>query len=152
MIRLRTLSKAHGLAGMRIGYAIAEPDVLAMMMKVRIHYAVSSFTQAAAEVVLDHPDEVRQHIEAVKARREQLALHFTALGADVLPSATNFVGIRLPSAELAAAVHQELLAEGVLVARLAHPELANVIRITAVEDALAPGRLAALEKALQQHG
>ena len=123
-----------------------------MMMKVRIHYAVSSFTQAAAEVVLDHPDEVRQHIEAVKARREQLALHFTALGADVLPSATNFVGIRLPSAELAAAVHQELLAEGVLVARLAHPELANVIRITAVEDALAPGRLAALEKALQQHG
>ena len=86
------------------------------------------------------------------ARREQLALHFTALGADVLPSATNFVGIRLPSAELAAAVHQELLAEGVLVARLAHPELANVIRITAVEDALAPGRLAALEKALQQHG
>ena len=137
---------------MRIGYAIAEPDVLAMMMKVRIHYAVSSFTQAAAEVVLDHPDEVRQHIEAVKARREQLALHFTALGADVLPSATNFVGIRLPSAELAAAVHQELLAEGVLVARLAHPELANVIRITAVEDALAPGRLATLEKAIQQHG
>ena len=152
VIRLRTLSKAHGLAGMRIGYAIAEPDVLAMMMKVRIHYAVSSFTQAAAEVVLDHPDEVRQHIEAVKARREQLALHFTALGADVLPSATNFVGIRLPSAELAAAVHQELLAEGVLVARLAHPELANVIRITAVEDALAPGRLATLEKAIQQHG
>ena len=152
VIRLRTLSKAHGLAGMRIGYAIAEPDVLAMMMKVRIHYAVSSFTQAAAEVVLDHPDEVRQHIEAVKARREQLALHFISLGADVLPSATNFVGIRLPSAELAAAVHQELLAEGVLVARLAHPELANVIRITAVEDALAPGRLATLEKAIQQHG
>ncbi len=152
MIRLRTLSKAHGLAGMRIGYAIAEPDVLAMMMKVRIHYAVSSFTQAAAEVVLDHPDEVRQHIEAVKARREQLALHFISLGADVLPSATNFVGIRLPSAELAAAVHQELLAEGVLVARLAHPELANVIRITAVEAALEPGRLAALEKAIQQHG
>ena len=138
VIRLRTLSKAHGLAGMRIGYAIA--------------YAVSSFTQAAAEVVLDHPEEVQQHIEAVKARREQLALHFIGLGADVLPSATNFIGIRLSSAELAAAVHQELLAEGVLVARLAHPELANVIRITAVEAALEPGRLAALEKAIQQHG
>ena len=152
VIRLRTLSKAHGLAGMRIGYAIAEPDVLAMMMKVRIHYAVSSFTQAAAEVVLDHPEEVQQHIADVKARREQLALHFTALGADVLPSATNFVGIRLSSAELAAAVHQELLDDGVLVARLAHPQLANVIRITAVEEALQPGRLAALEKALRQHG
>lgn len=148
VIRLRTLSKAHGLAGLRVGYAIAHPDVLAMMMKVRIHYAVSSFTQAAAEVVLDHPDEVQQHIEAVKSRRKQLAAHFIALGADVLPSATNFIGIRLPSAELAAKVHQQLLAEGVLVARLAHPALANVIRITAVEAALEPGRLAALEKAV----
>ncbi|GEN29104.1 histidinol-phosphate aminotransferase [Halovibrio variabilis] len=149
VIRLRTFSKAHGLAGLRIGYAIADSDVLAIMMKVRIHYAVSTFTQAAAEVVLDHPEEVHQHVADVKARREQLAEHFRALGADVLPSATNFVGIRLPSAELAAEVHQQLLAEGVLVARLAHPELANVIRITAVQAALAPGRLAALENAIR---
>ncbi|MBE0399875.1 aminotransferase class I/II-fold pyridoxal phosphate-dependent enzyme [Halomonas sp. FME1] len=148
VIRLRTLSKAHGLAGMRIGYAIADPDVLAMMMKVRIHYAVSSLTLVAAEVVLDHPDEVDHHVADVKARREQLAAHFRALGADVLPSATNFVGIRLPSAELAAKVHQQLLAEGVLVARLAHPALANIIRITAVQAALKPGRLAALEAAI----
>lgn len=149
VIRLRTLSKAHGLAGLRIGYAIADPDVLAMMMKVRIHYAVSTFTQAAAEVVLDHPGEVNQHVADVKARREELAEHFRALGADVLPSATNFIGIRLPSAELAAEVHQQLLAEGVLVARLAHPELANVIRITAVQVALEPGKLAALENAIK---
>jgi len=151
VIRLRTLSKAHGLAGLRIGYAIADPNVLAMMMKVRIHYAVSTFTQAAAEVVLDHPDEVNQHVAAVKARREQLAEHFRALGADVLPSATNFIGIRLPSAAIAAEVHQQLLAEGVLVARLAHPELANVIRITAVQAALEPGRLAILEQAIQRN-
>ncbi|MGO1888262.1 MAG: pyridoxal phosphate-dependent aminotransferase, partial [Halomonas sp.] len=149
VIRLRTLSKAHGLAGLRIGYAIADPEVLAMMMKVRIHYAVSSLTLAAAEVVLDHPDEVNQHVADVKARREQLAAHFRALGADVLPSATNFIGIRLPSADLTAEVHQQLLAEGVLVARLAHPELANVIRITAVQAALEPGRLAALEDAIR---
>ena len=151
VIRLRTLSKAHGLAGLRIGYAIADPDVLAMMMKVRIHYAVSSLTLAAAEVVLDHPEEVDQHVTDVKARREQLAAHFHALDADVLPSATNFIGIRLPSADLAAEVHQQLLAEGVLVARLAHPELANVIRITAVQAALEPGRLAALEQAIKEH-
>ncbi|MGP9680253.1 pyridoxal phosphate-dependent aminotransferase [Halomonas sp. AOP27-A1-41] len=151
VIRLRTLSKAHGLAGLRIGYAIAEPDVLAMMMKVRIHYAVSALTLAAAEVVLDHPEEVRQHVADVKARREQLAEHFRSLGADVLPSATNFIGIRLPSEELATHVHQQLLSEGVLVARLAHPALANVIRITAVADALVPGRLATLEQAIKGH-
>ncbi|MBZ5487157.1 aminotransferase class I/II-fold pyridoxal phosphate-dependent enzyme [Halomonas aquamarina] len=151
VIRLRTLSKAHGLAGLRIGYAIAEPPVLAMMMKVRIHYAVSAIALAAAEVVLDNLEEVHQHVADVKARREQLAEHFRALGADVLPSATNFIGIRLPSVELAASVHQALLAEGVLVARLAHPELANVIRITAVADALVPGRLAVLERAVTEH-
>ncbi|EHJ93631.1 pyridoxal phosphate-dependent aminotransferase [Vreelandella boliviensis] len=149
VIRLRTFSKAHGLAGLRIGYAIADPDVLAMMMKVRIHYAVSSLTLAAAEVVLDHPDEVNQHVADVKARREQLAAHFRALGADVLPSATNFIGIRLPSADLAAEVHQQLLDKGVLVARLAHPELANVIRITAVQAALEPGRLSVLENTVR---
>lgn len=151
VIRLRTFSKAHGLAGLRIGYAIADPEVLAMMMKVRIHYAVSTLTLAAAEVVLDHREEVNQHVADVKVRREQLAEHFRALGADVLPSATNFVGIRLPSAELAERVHRELLEAGRLIARPAHPSIGHVLRITAVADALVPGRLAILEQAIKEH-
>ncbi|MDN3526181.1 aminotransferase class I/II-fold pyridoxal phosphate-dependent enzyme [Halomonas sabkhae] len=149
VIRCRTLSKAHGMAGMRIGYAIAEADTLAMLMKVRIHYAVSTLTLAAAEVVLDHPAETRQHIADVIARREALADHFRALGAEVLPSATNFIGIRLPSAELAGQVHAALLDEGKLIARPAHPDLGHVLRISAVADALTPGRLTTLERALQ---
>ncbi|NOG31424.1 aminotransferase class I/II-fold pyridoxal phosphate-dependent enzyme [Halomonas sp. TBZ9] len=148
VVRVRTLSKAHGLAGLRVGYAIAEPDTLAVMMKVRIHYAVSTLTQAAAEVVLDHPDEVLDHVNAVRQRRDQLAAHLAELGADVLPSATNFVGLRLPSAELAARIHQQLLEEGKLIARPADPALGHVLRITAVEDALVPGRLKTLEQAL----
>jgi histidinol-phosphate aminotransferase len=148
VVRVRTLSKAHGLAGLRVGYAIAEPETLAVMMKVRIHYAVSTLTQAAAEVVLDHPDEVLDHVNAVRQRRDQLAAHLAELGADVLPSATNFVGLRLPSAELAARIHQQLLEEGKLIARPADPALGHVLRITAVEDALVPGRLKTLEQAL----
>lgn len=148
VVRVRTLSKAHGLAGLRVGYAIAEPETLAIMMKVRIHYAVSTLTQAAAEVVLDHPDEVLDHVNAVRQRRDQLAAHLAGLGADVLPSATNFVGLRLPSAELAARIHQQLLEEGKLIARPADPALGHVLRITAVEDALVPGRLKTLEQAL----
>ncbi|MDI5936432.1 pyridoxal phosphate-dependent aminotransferase [Halomonas kalidii] len=149
VIRLRTLSKAHGLAGLRIGYAIAEPGTLAMMMKVRIHYAVSTLTLAAAEVVLDHPDETREHIAAVLKRRERLAEHFWGLGAEVLPSATNFIGIRLSSAELAERVNRELLEAGRLIARPSHPGLGHLLRITAVEDALVPGRLKILEDALR---
>lgn len=148
VIRLRTLSKAHGMAGLRIGYALAEPDTLAMMMKVRIHYAVSTLTQAAAETVLDHNDEVREHVSAVKARRERLAGHFRNLGAEVLPSATNFIALRLPDAELAGRLHGELLEAGRLIARPAHPDLGHILRITAVADALEPGRFAILERSL----
>ncbi|TVM04560.1 MAG: aminotransferase class I/II-fold pyridoxal phosphate-dependent enzyme [Halomonas sp.] len=149
VVRVRTLSKAHGLAGLRVGYAIAEPGTLAIMMKVRIHYAVSTLTQAAAEVVLDHPDEVAEHVYAVRQRRDRLAAHLAGLGADVLPSATNFVGLRLPSAERAAHIHQQLLEEGKLIARPTDPALGHVLRITAVEDALVPGRLDTLEQALR---
>lgn len=148
VVRLRTLSKAHGLAGLRVGYAVAEPDVVEVMMKVRIHYAVSTLTQAMAETVLDAPEETRAHIDAVKARRARLADHLERLGAEVLPSATNFVALRLPDADTAGRVHQTLLGEGKLIARPGHPDIANVLRITAVEDALAPGRIEALEAAL----
>ncbi|MGM0691925.1 MAG: aminotransferase class I/II-fold pyridoxal phosphate-dependent enzyme [Pseudomonadota bacterium] len=149
VIRLRTLSKAHGLAGLRVGYAIATPETLAMMMKVRIHYAVSTLSQAAAETVLDAREEVTAHVAAVRERRERLAARLRALGADVLPSATNFVGLRLASAELAGRVHQALLDEGKLIARPADPALGHVLRITAVEDALVPGQLKILEDALR---
>lgn len=149
VVRLRTLSKAHGLAGLRVGYAIAEAETPAMLMKVRIHYAVSTLSQAAAEVVLDHPEEVRAHIQAVKARRERLAGHFRELGAEVLPSATNFIGIRLADAQLAERVNRQLLEAGRLIARPGHPALGHILRITAVEDALAPGRLEILERALR---
>lgn len=148
VIRCRTLSKAHGLAGLRVGYAVAEPEVLAMLMKVRIHYAVSTLSQAAAEVVLDHPDETNAHIAAVQRRRAALAEHLRSLGADVLPSATNFVALRLPSAELAERVHAEMLNAGRLIARSAHPDLGHLLRITALEQALTPDMLAPLECAL----
>lgn len=149
VIRLRTLSKAHGMAGLRIGYALAEPDTLAMMMKVRIHYAVSTLTQAAAETVLDHNDEVREHVRHVKERRERLAGHFRALGAEVLPSATNFIALRLSDADLAEQMHRQLLEAGRLIARPAHPDLGHVLRITAVADALEPGRFDILERNLK---
>lgn len=150
VIRLRTLSKAHGMAGLRIGYAIAAPDVLAIMSKVRIHYAVSALSQAAAEVVLDHHDEVLAHITAVKARRQRLAEHFSTLGAEVLPSATNFIALRLPSSGLAERVNRELLEAGRLIARPAHPALGHILRVTAVEDAFVAGRLAILEEAVRR--
>ncbi len=148
VIRLRTFSKACGMAGLRVGYAIAPPAVIETLYKVRIHYAVSSLALAAAETVLDHKAEVDQHVRAVIACRERLAEHLIARGGDVMPSATNFVAVRLANAEDAAEVQRALLAEGTVVHRPAHPAMSHVLRITAVADALAPGRLRALEQAL----
>ncbi|WP_027966762.1 pyridoxal phosphate-dependent aminotransferase [Halomonas halocynthiae] len=148
VIRCRTLSKAHGLAGLRVGYAIASPEVLAALMKVRIHYAVSTLSQAAAEIVLDHPDETRAHILAVQQRRDTLASQLADLGADVLPSATNFVALRLPSAELADQVHRDMLNAGRLIAKAAHPELGRLLRISALDAALTPNMLDPLTRAL----
>ncbi|RUR34867.1 aminotransferase class I/II-fold pyridoxal phosphate-dependent enzyme [Vreelandella nanhaiensis] len=148
VVRVRTLSKAHGLAGLRVGFTIAEPEALVVMMKVRIHYTVSTLTQAAAEVVLDHPNEVQAHIKAVRQRREKLTAHLSKLGADILPSATNFVCLRLPSPELAAQIHHNLLEEGKLISRPADPALGHILRITTLADALVPGRLATLERSL----
>ncbi|WP_251975997.1 aminotransferase class I/II-fold pyridoxal phosphate-dependent enzyme [Salinicola avicenniae] len=152
IIRLRTFSKAHGLAGLRVGYAIATPETLAMLMKVRIHYAVSSLALAAADTVLAHPDETRGHVAAVIARREALADWLREQGAAVLPSTTNFVCLRLPRAAQAAAIHQALLDEGTLIHRPAHPALGHVLRISALEDALQPGRLATLAQGLAREG
>ncbi|MGM8930299.1 aminotransferase class I/II-fold pyridoxal phosphate-dependent enzyme [Salinicola halophyticus] len=149
VIRLRTFSKAHGLAGLRVGYAIATPETHAMLMKVRIHYAVSSLALAAAETVLAHPDETREHVAAVVDRREALSQWLRNHGADVLPSTTNFVTLRLKDAEQAAAIHRNLLAEGTLIHRPAHPALGHVLRISALDDALVPGRLETLAAALR---
>ena len=146
VVRLRTFSKAHGLAGLRIGYAIAAPEMLEVMYKVRIHYAVSSVAQAAAAVVLTHIDEVERHVRSVIERREQLAAQLQTWGAEVLPSATNFVAIRMPGAESALEAQQALLADGVIIHRPPHPALGDILRISATEAALAKGRLAALKR------
>ncbi|WP_110597804.1 aminotransferase class I/II-fold pyridoxal phosphate-dependent enzyme [Salinicola lusitanus] len=152
VIRLRTFSKAHGLAGLRVGYAIATPETHAMLLKVRIHYAVSSLALAAAETVLAHPDETREHVTAVVNRREALSAWLRECGGDVLPSTTNFVALRLSDAERASAIHRQLLGEGTVIHRPAHPALGHLLRISALDDALVPGRLETLASTLRNEG
>lgn len=149
VIRLRTFSKAYGLAGLRIGYAIATPDEIELLLKVRIHYAVSSLALEAARIVLEHDNEMAEHVQAVIARRERLAQRLGDAGGQVYPSATNFIAVPLASAEQAAQVQKALLDDGVIVHRPAHPALGDILRISAVEAALAPSRLTALEHALR---
>ncbi|TVQ72264.1 MAG: aminotransferase class I/II-fold pyridoxal phosphate-dependent enzyme [Oceanospirillales bacterium] len=136
VLRVRSFSKAHGLAGLRVGYAIGSAELLAMLMKVRIHYVLSSVSLAAVTLLLDHPDEITEHIQQVKDRRKALTQLLCSRGLKVLPSHTNFVAVVMDSADKAAEVQTRLLAQGILVTRPAHPAVNHLLRITALDDAL----------------
>ena len=136
VLRVRTFSKAHGLAGLRVGYAIGSTELLSQLMKVRIHYAISSVSLAATSLLLDHPEEVTAHIETVKQHRHELTQLLESKGLKVLPSYTNFVAVDMSDGATALNLQTQLLDQGVLVTRPAHPEMNHLLRITALKDAL----------------
>lgn len=98
VIVVRTMSKAFRLAGLRLGYGIAHPDLLAAMRAVRMPYAQSSFTQAAALVVLKRRDEVLDKVDVVISERDRVAKEL-ASAAEVFASGANFLLFRPPDGE-----------------------------------------------------
>lgn len=143
-VRLRTLSKAYGLAGLRVGYAIAAPDVVAKADQIRPQFALSSLAQAAAAALFDAPDYSRQLVDATLALRATLSAELAARGLAVLPSHTNFVSIVHPDAATAERIQRALLDEGVAVHRPPHPAVRQLLRVTAHPQALAAAVLDAL--------
>jgi histidinol-phosphate aminotransferase len=94
LVVLRTFSKIHGLAGLRIGYGMAQPQVAAMLRQLRDPFAVSSLAQVAAQAALDD----RTHVAAVRVLNEQVRAELCAAldreGLHYIPSLTNFVMIQ----------------------------------------------------------
>ncbi|GAA1546529.1 pyridoxal phosphate-dependent aminotransferase [Nocardioides humi] len=93
---LRTFSKAHGLAGLRVGYLVAPADVIATLAGVRAPFSVNRLAQAAALAALrdrTHHDAVRVHTIDMRHRVTEL---FALRGYDVVPSHANFVLVRVP--------------------------------------------------------
>ncbi|WP_174874389.1 aminotransferase class I/II-fold pyridoxal phosphate-dependent enzyme [Vogesella oryzae] len=142
--RLRTLSKAHGLAGLRVGYAIAPEEWIAKADQIRTQFAVSSVAQAAATAALNDPDCSARLIADTLQLRDQLASALLQRGLQILPSHTNFVAIVYPDAATALAKQKTLLSQGVAVHRPPHPSMQHVLRVTAHPDALQATVLAAL--------
>ncbi len=95
VVVLRTFSKAYGLAGIRVGYAIGHPSVIAAMRKVFVPFSVSVVAQAAALACLDARAELLARTEAVVAERERMAAALTSAGYAVAPSAANFLWLPL---------------------------------------------------------
>ena len=113
LVLTRTMSKAFGAAGLRLGYLAAGPAVVDAVQLVRLPYHLSAVTQATALAALEHTDTLLQYVEQLKQERDRLVSELTALGCEVTESDANFVQFgRFPDAH---AAWERLLDAGVLV-------------------------------------
>ena len=130
VVRLRTFSKAQGLAGLRIGYAMADPAVIAALGKIRNHFGVNRIAQAAAMAALDDPAFTAGVVAEVARGRAEYAALARDCGLAALPSATNFVTVDVGSPERARAILLALEASGVFIRMPGVAPLSRCIRIT----------------------
>jgi histidinol-phosphate aminotransferase len=131
LVRLRTFSKAYGMAGARIGYALTTERNVRTFQKIRLHYGVNRNAQIGALASLDD-DEFRKYVVAQTARaREDYYALAQSLGRGYIESHTNFVCIEMGSARQATRVMDELLARGVWIRKPGAPPLDSCVRVSA---------------------
>ncbi len=128
-ISLRTFSKAWGLAGLRLGYALTSPELAENLQKVVSAFNVNILTQTVAEVALEHPGYVRERAAQTVSERERV---LSALEGHpvyrALPSQANFFLLQTPDAD---AAYQHLLSRGLLVRRQDKlPMLSGCLRVS----------------------
>jgi histidinol-phosphate aminotransferase len=127
VVVLRTFSKAYGLAGFRIGYAIAHPPVIAAIRKCALPFGVSQVAQAAAIASLEAEDELLERVDALVAERTRVVDGLRAAGWDIPETGANFVW--LPLGDDAVAFAEAVQAEGVSV----RPFPGDGVRVTIAE-------------------
>jgi histidinol-phosphate aminotransferase len=134
LILIRTASKAYALAGLRVGFAIAQPETIARLAPYRPPGSVSTVSVTLVTEALLEPTAMRANVARVDAERERLASALTDAGWSVGPSVTNFLLVRFDSPAGASSAANELLRRG-LVPRTfptGHP-LADSLRLTVRE-------------------
>ncbi|WP_314216119.1 histidinol-phosphate transaminase [Pseudarthrobacter equi] len=111
---LRTFSKAYGLAGLRVGYAVAAPDIAEGLRRTALPFSVSALAQKAAIASLDAGEEMAERVFAVKQERARMAAELMVQGWTLQPSQGNFLWIRA-DAELLATLVDAFNAAGIMV-------------------------------------
>ena len=91
VVTLRTFSKAYGLAGLRVGYAMAQPDAIDLLNKVRQAFNVNAMAQAAAVAALDDEEHLQKTRKMLRIGRAQLMAGMQHMGLDPVESVTNFI-------------------------------------------------------------
>lgn len=133
---VRTLSKAHALAGLRVGYAMGHPGLIEGLNRVKNSfnsYPVDRLAQVAALAAVFDTAYFDRCVAAILATRERVSARLEAMGFTVMPSAANFLFASHP-AHLGTALQTGLRGRGILVRRFDGPRIADWLRITIGSD------------------
>lgn len=125
----RTLSKSYALAGMRLGLAIARPNIIAALDKIRDHYNLDRLAQAACVAALEDQTYFRESCRKIIETREWFTRELIAIGNSVIPSQANFVFASPPDRN-GRRVYDGLYGRKILVRFLSDPLLAHGLRIS----------------------
>jgi len=129
-IRLRTFSKAYGMAGARVGYALASREAIATFQKIRNHFGVNRTAQIGALAALDDAAFIAEVVAEVARGRDEYRAFGARIGVRTLPSQTNFVCFEIGTRPQAEAMMNGLLQRGVFVRKPGLPPLDGFIRVT----------------------
>ncbi len=130
LLIVRTFSKTWSLAALRLGYVIADPEIIEALFRVTLPYHLDAIKQIAGVLALEYEDEMNERVERLVAERRRLVAALSELPVDVVPSEANFILFRLQN-RTANEVWTALVAESVLVRDIsALPHLAGHLRVT----------------------
>jgi histidinol-phosphate aminotransferase len=152
VILTRTFSKSYSMAGVRFGFAIAHPDVIRGLRKVKDSYNCNSLSLAAAMAAIDDQDWVRQNVARIRTTRNRLTLSLRACGFDVVDSQANFVWATRKTGQHRE-IYENLKQRKILVRYMRFPnagtnasDQVDGLRITVGTDAEIDGLIAALKE------
>jgi histidinol-phosphate aminotransferase len=128
VVVLRTFSKAASLAGLRVGYAIADPDCVSLLNRIRQPFNINSLAQVAALAALEDDSHILECLRMNEAGRHFLCDEFAAMGVKYVPSRANFVLVDVGRS--GTDIFQRLLKEGVIVRPMSSFGMETALRIT----------------------
>jgi histidinol-phosphate aminotransferase len=129
VIILRSMSKGYGLAGMRFGYAVAQPALIAGLMKVKDSYNVDAVSIAVAVAAIEDQKYFRQNVEKVKAERARLTGQLRKMGFIVPDSSSNFILVECRDGK-ASEIFEKLTQRNIYVRYFPYPRLEDKLRIS----------------------
>jgi histidinol-phosphate aminotransferase len=151
LIVLRTFSKAMALAGLRLGYLLASPEIVREVNKARLPYNLNFFSQAVATAALDDWDSLRGNVDKIVASREDLLYRlYRVPGVRPFPSKANFILLELLEAD-PKTVFEAVYRRGVLVRDVtSYPRLQRCLRVSVGSEPENEAFLSALRHALEE--